>query len=114
MNPVVALAVAIVLQVESAGGTDVRAGDNGRAVGPYQIHPCTVEEVNRIYKTNYKLADRNCPEKSRRICELTLLYHYNRGAKDPVTLACRWHRPYGKISPRYRRMVKKVHKEIIS
>ena len=39
--------IAALISVES-GGNDHAIGDNGQAVGCLQIHPCVVEDVNRI------------------------------------------------------------------
>lgn len=103
MNTTIALVLAAILQIESSGGTNIRAGDGGRAVGPYQMHPIAVREVNRVWHTNYTLSDRRCPSRSKKMCELTLIYHYRRGVTDPVDLACKWHRPYGKTCNVYRK-----------
>ena len=108
MNTVIALAVAAILQIESSGGTNMRSGDGGRAVGPYQMHPIAVREVNRIYGTSYTMLDRRCPIRAKKMCELTLLYHYRRGTTDVVELACKWNKPYGRICPAYRRKVQRV------
>lgn len=39
--------IAALITVES-GGNDHAIGDNGQAVGCLQIHPCVVEDVNRV------------------------------------------------------------------
>ena len=122
MIDVVAIAVAACLAVESRNGADVRTGDGGRAVGHYQLWPVAVSEANRIeaiYARRYSrparqwtLADRRCPERSRQMCELTLMWHYRRGVRDPVALACRWRNPKGDV-PRWhrRKVVEAVRKE---
>jgi len=76
--------------VESRG--DPRAiGDGGKAVGMYQIWKVYVDDVNRIYGTNYTYQDRFDPIKSR---EMTWLYisYYGRPERtgrplNPETLA---------------------------
>ena len=57
-------------------------GDNGRAVGILQIHPITVDDVNRIMGMDeetahpvFTLADRYDVDKSKRMCEVYLLYY---------------------------------------
>ncbi len=44
-------------QVES-GGDSSAVGDNGKAVGAYQIHKIYVDDVNRIYGTRFTYEDR--------------------------------------------------------
>ena len=62
------------VHVESRG--EVHAvGDNGRAVGPLQIHKEVVDDVNNAYGTNYTYADRKSIDKSREICRKYLLLH---------------------------------------
>jgi len=61
-----------VRMVESSGGTDPRDGDGGRAVGPLQIHPGYVRDVNAILAQRgspirYSLADRRDDRKSRQM-----------------------------------------------
>jgi hypothetical protein len=58
-----------------SSGRDFVTGDNGKAVGCLQIHPIIVSDVNRIYKTHYKLSDRKNIKKSIEIC-IKYLKHY--------------------------------------
>jgi hypothetical protein len=44
--------LAALIAVES-GGNDLAVGDNGRAIGPLQIHPGVVADVNRHFGTSY-------------------------------------------------------------
>lgn len=44
------------IKVES-GGNDTAVGDDGKAFGPLQLWQIYVDDVNRIYKTNYKHSD---------------------------------------------------------
>ena len=62
------------VHVESKGEVHV-IGDNGRAVGPLQIHKEVVDDVNRAYRTQYTYSDRKCPSKSREICRKYLILH---------------------------------------
>lgn len=105
MTNIITIAMIAILQVESSGGVDLRDGDGGRAVGAYQMWPVAVGEVNRIYGTSYTPADRRCFAKSTEMCRLTMEYHYKRGSRNPVDLACKWHRPYGRACPVYRRKI---------
>jgi len=73
------------IQVESGGQADA-VGDNGRAVGILQIHKITVDDVNRIYKTNYTYKDRYSPKLSKEIASKYLLYWGNRYAKKHGTV----------------------------
>jgi hypothetical protein len=50
-------------------------GDNGKAYGQYQIHKCYVDDVNRVYKTNYTHEDAFDRKKARIMVDL-YLKHY--------------------------------------
>ena len=64
-------------------------GDRGKAVGSFQIHPVTIQDVNRIVKyQKYKLSDRYNRDKSRAICSV-ILWHYEKN-KTPEAMARRW------------------------
>jgi len=58
---------------ESSGGRDKRDGDDGRAVGPLQIHVIVITDVNRKYGTTYTPADRRDLKASVEICVRYLL-----------------------------------------
>ena len=62
------------VHVESKGVVHV-VGDNGKAVGPLQIHKEVVDDVNRAYGTGYTYGDRKSLWKSREICRKYLLLH---------------------------------------
>lgn len=65
-----------------SGGDPNKVGDNGQAVGMFQIHPIYVRDVNRILGfPAFSLKDRWCPEKSRR---MTTYYirHYGRSLEQ--------------------------------
>ena len=60
-------------QIESGGNSNA-VGDNGKAVGAYQIWPIMVKEVNRILgKDRYCLKDRLDRNKSREMCRIFLM-----------------------------------------
>jgi hypothetical protein len=71
------------IAVES-NGNDAAVGDQGRAVGCLQIHARVVEDVNRVYGTQFRLSHRWDREQSLRICELYLA-HYAARVPGPVT-----------------------------
>jgi hypothetical protein len=120
MTNIVAMVIGAILTVESSGGKDLRDGDGGRAVGPFQIWTCTVDEANRVerlYARRYGRkprvwthADRRCHAASEAICELLTVWHYRRGITDPIELACRWRNPYSKTQPAYRNKIRKAMK----
>lgn len=62
--------------VESRG-IDCAVGDNGKAVGRYQLHKIYVDDVNRIAGTNYTYTDRMNAAKS---LDMVKIYidHYSR------------------------------------
>ena len=62
------------VHVESKGKVH-SVGDNGKAVGPLQIHKEVVDDVNVAYGTSYTYADRKSIEKSREICRKYLMLH---------------------------------------
>jgi hypothetical protein len=63
-------------------------GDRGEAVGILQIHECVIQDVNRIYGTEYNLNDRYDPMLSKMICRKYLKYwgkvYYQRTNKQPT------------------------------
>lgn len=71
-----------IMQVESGGDVNVKAGDRGKAVGPLQIHKVVVDDVNRRYGTSYTYADRKSLVKSREICRKYLLMYGGRHATN--------------------------------
>lgn len=71
-------------------------GDNGKAVGAYQIHKEYVDDVNRIYGTGFTYEDRKDPGTSKRMVRLYLRYYgarYERitGKKATVDILARIH-----------------------
>ncbi len=65
--------LAALILVESSGNPDA-IGDNGKAVGVLQIHPIVIEDVNRIYGTDFTLEDRYEIQHSRNVANLYLAY----------------------------------------
>lgn len=118
MIDVVALALCAILHIESSNGINLKTGDGGRAVGPYQMWTVAVDEANRIEKLyarkygrrarRWTYNDRRCFNASRDMCELTLVWHYRRGVRDPVELVCKWNMPYGKCDRAYRNKSRKA------
>ena len=118
MTNIITIVLCAILQVESQGGTDKRHGDNGKAVGPYQLHTEAVHEANRIeriYARRYDRKarrwthiDRHNMEKSRQISELILIRFYRMGITDPVKLGCRHRNPYSFDHAEYKRKISKV------
>lgn len=47
-----AILAAILVSIES-NGNDLAIGDNGTAIGPLQIRPAAIVDVNRRFKTQY-------------------------------------------------------------
>lgn len=62
--------------VESSNRATV-VGDNGKSVGMYQLGKLYVDDVNSIYGTSYKYADRLNPVVSRKITA-KYLAHYGK------------------------------------
>lgn len=80
------------IMIVESGGNAAAVGDNGKAVGSYQIWPIMVADVNRILKDErYILEDRYSVTKSR---EMFLVYshHYAKhyGDWSPEGIARRW------------------------
>lgn len=74
--------LAALIAVES-GGNDRAIGDNGRAIGPLQIHAAVVEDVNRIHGTRYTHAQMHDRAKAARVCVL-YIEHYAPGASPEM------------------------------
>ena len=67
-------------QVES-GGNPRAIGDNGQAVGSFQLWPIMVDDANRIANLRYSYDDRYCPVKSREITRI-VIKHYSKGMPE--------------------------------
>jgi hypothetical protein len=66
------------LMIVESSGNDQAIGDNGRAVGPLQIHRGVVQDVNRITGSHYRHQDMTNRVQARAVCE-AYLKHYGRG-----------------------------------
>jgi hypothetical protein len=69
--------ISALIIVESSGN-DLAIGDNGRAIGPLQIHRGVVQDVNRITGSNYRHQDMTNRVQARAVCE-AYLKHYGKG-----------------------------------
>lgn len=56
----------VIRQVESRGDT-LAVGDGGKALGVVQIHKIAIDDVNRIYGTDFKHSDAFSEKKSKKI-----------------------------------------------
>ena len=74
MEALIAILIPLLIQIESGGRVDA-VGDNGAAVGILQIHKILVDDVNRIWDTDYTYNDRQDARKSAEMCIL-YLWHY--------------------------------------
>ena len=79
--------ISALIIVESSGN-NLAIGDNGRAVGPLQIHRAVVVDVNRFTGSNYRWEAMTNRAQARAVCE-AYLTHYGRGATTEQ-LARRW------------------------
>lgn len=66
------------LMIVESSGNDQAIGDNGRALGPLQIHRGVVLDVNRITGSNYRHQDMTNRAQARAVCQ-AYLEHYGRG-----------------------------------
>ena len=110
MTNLVTIALAVLLSVESRGHdpAHVPTGDGGLAVGPYQMHPCAVDEANRIIgRPLWTLADRTDLQASRDMCGVTLRWHLDRAPGVTLQRLCeRWQMPFGEASDAYKEAVR--------
>jgi hypothetical protein len=63
------------LIIVESSGNDLAIGDNGRAIGPLQIHRGVVQDVNRITGSNYQWQQMTNRVQARAVCE-AYLKHY--------------------------------------
>ncbi|MEY4327273.1 MAG: Cellulophaga phage phi38:1, partial [Verrucomicrobiota bacterium] len=66
------------LIIVESSGNDQAIGDNGRALGPLQIHRGVVLDVNRITGSHYRHQDMTNRVAARAVCE-AYLRHYGKG-----------------------------------
>ncbi len=76
------------LIIVESSGNDQAIGDNGRAVGPLQIHRAVVLDVNRITGSNYRHQDMTNRVAARAVCE-AYLKHWGKGCTTEQ-LARKW------------------------
>jgi soluble lytic murein transglycosylase-like protein len=76
------------LIIVESSGNDMAIGDNGRALGPLQIHRGVVQDVNRFTGSHYRWEDMTNRVQARAVCA-AYLTHYGRGATTEQ-LARRW------------------------
>ena len=69
--------ISALIVVESSGN-DLAIGDNGRAVGPLQIHRGVVQDVNRFTGSHYQWQQMTNRAQARAVCE-AYLTHYGKG-----------------------------------
>ena len=69
--------ITALIAVESSGN-DLAIGDNGRAIGPLQIHRGVVLDVNRITGSSYRHSEMTNRAAARAVCQ-AYLEHYGRG-----------------------------------
>ena len=108
MTNLVSITLAILLQVESCGNPNPPDGDGGLAVGVLQMHPCMVEDVNRILGVAfYTLGDRRDPDKSIEMGRIWLTWcAAHRHITLPHKLAARWNQPAtGNVTHAYRQRI---------
>jgi hypothetical protein len=66
------------LMIVESSGNDQAIGDNGRALGPLQIHRGVVLDVNRITGSHYRWEAMTNRAQARAVCQ-AYLEHYGRG-----------------------------------
>ena len=69
--------ISALIIVESSGN-DMAIGDNGRALGPLQIHREVVLDVNRFTGSHYRHSEMTNRVAARAVCQ-AYLEHYGRG-----------------------------------
>jgi len=75
--------IAALILVESSGN-DLAIGDNGRALGPLQIHRAVVEDANRISGRSYQWHRMTNRAESIQVCAI-YLSHYASGKTTEAT-----------------------------
>jgi len=79
--------ISALIIVESSGN-DQAIGDNGRALGPLQIHRGVVLDVNRITGSHYRWESMTNRAQARAVCE-AYLKHWGKGCTTEQ-LARKW------------------------
>lgn len=77
----------LLCQIES-NNNYLAVGDDGKAVGILQIHQCVIDDVNRLYNTDFTSADRKYVGASKLIATLYLGFwgrrYYLEMGKEPT------------------------------
>ena len=76
------------LIIVESSGHDQAIGDNGRALGPLQIHKAVVTDVNRITGSHYRHSEMTNRAIARKVCQ-AYLEHYGKGCTTEQ-LARKW------------------------
>jgi len=76
------------LMIVESSGNDQAIGDNGRAIGPLQIHREVILDVNRFTGSHYRHQDMTNRVQARAVCE-AYLKHYGKGCTTEQ-LARKW------------------------
>lgn len=79
--------ITALIAVESSGN-DMAVGDNGRALGPLQIHRGVVLDVNKFTGSHYQWQQMTNRAQARAVCE-AYLKHYGKNCSTEQ-LARRW------------------------
>ena len=79
--------ISALIIVESSGN-DMAIGDNGKAIGPLQIHKAVVLDVNRFTGSHYRHDQMTNRVAARQVCE-AYLKHYGKGCTTEQ-LARKW------------------------
>ena len=79
--------ITALIAVESSGN-DMAVGDNGRALGPLQIHRAVVLDVNKFTGSHYRHQDMTNRAQARAVCQ-AYLEHYGKNCTTEQ-LARKW------------------------
>ena len=69
------LLLTAMIMVES-GGNNLAVGDNGNGIGCLQIHKAVIDDVNRVFKTNYTWPESAFSREDAKIICRLYLKHY--------------------------------------
>jgi hypothetical protein len=70
--------------VESSSGRNTRDGDDGKAIGPYQIHWTYWQDGTRFLRVNWPYEDARDPAKARKVVR-AYVTGYQRAKSYPAT-----------------------------
>lgn len=79
--------ISALIAVESSGN-DLAIGDQGRALGPLQIHKAVVLDVNRFTGSHYRHSEMTNRAIAQKVCQ-AYLEHYGKGCTTEQ-LARKW------------------------